>query len=540
MKKRIIILLIASMSVALLGLIGIQIYWIRNAIALKEVNFDRGVSDAVTRAIYRFNKIETTRRLMAQQQRSTQLNRYYRMLDSLNQVHYNAIVGELSSNQALADTGANTISQSFSFRITGHEDGRQILSFDTSFVGSTGANMSALGYLSGQNERSNPDPVQHFFERSRFINDLFDELFSIQNTFQSIDEESVKVLDSLLAIELNSHGVKTEFDFAIVNPAYNSIVAEKTGNNRQAILRTNYVFNLYPNEFFHNPEYLLMYFPGQKSYLLSQTNAMLVTSSLFILVVITSFAYTILAFIRQKKLSVMKNAFINNMTHELKTPISTISLACQALKDQDVSKSESIYQSYISMINEENHRLGVMTEKVLQTAVIENGKLRLNRSGLDVHDLLNDVISKISLQVEAKQGQISKNYGARYSFIEADKLHLTNVFVNLLDNANKYSPNKPMIVVSTENTQTGITVHVEDNGIGISRANQKRVFENLYRVPTGNIHDVKGFGLGLWYVKAIVEKHGGQVALQSELKKGSRFSVTIPIGFNQERQDNHV
>lgn len=283
-----------------------------------------------------------------------------------------------------------------------------------------------------------------------------------------------------------------------------------------------------------------MYFPGQKSYLLSQTNAMLVTSSLFILVVITSFAYTILAFIRQKKLSVMKNAFINNMTHELKTPISTISLACQALKDQDVSKSESIYQSYISMIHEENHRLGVMTEKVLQTAVIENGKLRLNRSGLDVHDLLNDVISKISLQVEAKQGQISKNFGARYSFIEADKLHLTNVFVNLLDNANKYSPNKPVIVVSTENTQMGITVHVEDNGIGISRANQKRVFENLYRVPTGNIHDVKGFGLGLWYVKAIVEKHGGQVAIQSELKKGSRFSVTIPIGFNQERQDNHV
>lgn len=164
---------------------------------------------------------------MAQQQRSTQLNRYYRMLDSLNQVHYNAIVGNLSSAQAFADTGANTISQSFSFSITGHGDGRQIMSFDTSFVGSTGANLSALGYLSGQNERSNPDPIQHFFERSRFINDLFDELFSIQNTFQSTDEESVKVLDSLLAIELNSHGVKTEFDFAIVNPAYNSIVAEK-------------------------------------------------------------------------------------------------------------------------------------------------------------------------------------------------------------------------------------------------------------------------------------------------------------------------
>jgi len=540
MKKRTILLIIISMSVALLGLIGIQIFWIRNAISLQEVNFDRGVSEAVTSAIYRFNKIETTRRIIAQQQRNVQLNQYYRILDSLNRVYYNAIIGDVASSQNHPGAGANTMSQSFSLRITGHDGGRQILSFDTAFAGFSGADKSISGYLSDHNRPSNSDPLRHFFERSRFINDLFDELFSIQNTFQSTDKESVRILDSLLTLELNNHGVKTEFDFAIINPTYNSIVAEKTGNNRQALLQTNYVFNLYPNEFFQNPEYLLLYFPGQKNYLLSQTNAMLVTSSLFILVVISSFTYIIFAFIRQKKLSVMKNAFINNMTHELKTPISTISLACQALKDEDVSKSESIYQSYISMINEENHRLGVMTEKVLQTAVIENGKLRLNRSGLDVHDLLDEVINKVRLQVEAKQGRISKSYGAKYSYIEADKLHLTNVFVNLLDNANKYSPNLPMIAVSTENTPTGITVHIEDNGIGISRANQKRVFENLYRVPTGNLHDVKGFGLGLWYVKAIVEKHGGQVALQSELKKGSRFSVTIPIGFLQQGQGSRT
>ncbi|HSV88745.1 MAG TPA: HAMP domain-containing sensor histidine kinase [Bacteroidales bacterium] len=534
MKKRIIILLIVSMSVSLLGLIGIQIYWIRNALALKEVSFDRGVSEAVTQAIYRFNKIETTRRLMAQQQRNTQLNRYYRMLDSLNQVYYNAMIGNLSSSILFSDTGASTVNESFSLKITGHENGRQILSFDTSFVGSSGGSKSISGYLSERRVQSNPDPFQQFFERSRFINDLFDELFSIQNTYQTTDKQSVRVLDSLLTDELGNNGIKTAFDFAIINPSYNSIVAEKTGKNRQELLQTEYVFNLYPNEFFHNPEYLLLHFPGQKSYMVSQINAMLVTSSLFILVVISSFSFTILTVIRQKKLSVMKNSFINNMTHELKTPISTISLACQALKDQDVSKSENIYQSYISMIAEENQRLGVMTEKVLQTAVIENGRLRLNPRGLDVHDLLDEVIHKISLQVEAKHGEIRKNYGAKYSFIEADKLHLTNVFVNLLDNANKYTPTKPQIVVSTENTTNGIVINVEDNGIGISRANQKRVFENLYRIPTGNIHDVKGFGLGLWYVKAIVEKHGGFITLQSELKKGSRFSVSIPIGFSQE------
>ncbi|NLM92463.1 MAG: HAMP domain-containing histidine kinase [Bacteroidales bacterium] len=535
MKRRFIILLIIAITISLLGLVGIQIYWIRSALSVKEMNFDRGVGDAVTKAITRYNKIEVTRRLLYQQERD---NRYSQMIDSLNREYYNAVTE--SMRQQGQDTSGSSpyMRESFQLSITGHENGRQIHSFDTSYVRESQGGHPAMGYASNPVDLTPEDPLQMFFDRSRFINDLFEDLFSGRSSFQPTSEENVQVIDSLLKAELKSHGIKTEYDFAIYNPAFNTLVAQKTGDNTQRLLESPYAFSLYPNEIFMNPEYLLLYFPEQKRYLVSQINTMLATSSIFILLIISSFAFTMVTVIRQKKLSVMKNDFINNMTHELKTPISTISLACQALKDQDISKSEDLYQSYIRMIDEENHRLGLMTEKVLQTAIIEKGMLKLNRSGLDIHELIDQAVRKISLQVESKHGHIESKLDAEYSFIEADKVHLTNVFVNLLDNANKYSPASPHITVSTENSSSGIMVHIEDKGIGISRANQKKIFENLYRVSTGNIHDVKGFGLGLSYVKAVVEKHGGHISLESELKKGSRFTIFLPFGFNGYQNDN--
>ena len=537
MKRRFIFLLIISITISLLGLVGIQMYWIRNALSVKELNFDRGVGDAVTRAITKFNKIEVARRLLIQQERD---NRYAQMMDSLNREYYNAITESMKQQGIDPDSGSSYLRESYQLSIGEQENGRQIHSFDTSYVRESNGGHPAQGYAPDPGVLIPENPLQVFFDRSRFINDLFEELLSDRSSFQASAEENMNVLDSLLQAELKNQGIKTDYDYAIYNPAFNAVVAEKTGQNTQSLLESPYAFNLFPNDIFMNPEYLLLYFPEQKRYLVSQINTMLATSSIFILVIISSFAFTMMTVIRQKKLSVMKNDFINNMTHELKTPISTISLACQALKDQDISKSEDLYQSYIRMIDEENQRLGLMTEKVLQTALIEKGKLRLNLGGLDVHELIEEAIRKISLQVESKHGQIYPKLNAEYSFIEADRVHLTNVFVNLLDNANKYSPVSPQITVSTENSSAGILVHVEDRGIGISRANQKKIFENLYRVSTGNIHDVKGFGLGLSYVKAIMEKHGGHISLESEPKKGSRFTLFLPFGFNGYQKENQV
>lgn len=540
MRKPLIFILIASITLSLLGLIGIQIYWIRNAVSVKEVNFDRGASEAIGRAIYKFNKIELTRKMLAQREKGQQMSDLFHTIDSLNQLYYKQLIGHQPPEGLLNDTTYYSLLQEVELSLR-HQGGNNpnIQFFDTNFVETADSGLeNTRGYARGPDDRIQEDPFSFFFERSKIINDLFEDIFSNRRPFTVSSEESTKTLDSLLNSEFQSHGIKTAYEFGIYNSAYNEITNEKTGQFTPDLLQSQYVYSLYPNDVFANPEYLLVYFPDQKRYILSQMNAMLATSTLFILIIISSFAFTIITIIRQKKLSRMKTDFINNMTHELKTPISTISLACQALSDKDVQKSENLYQSYINMINEENKRLGSMTEKVLQTAVIEKGRMRLNTAGLDIHEIIQDAIHKIGLQVEARNGKISTKLHAQYSYIKADKVHLTNVFFNLLDNANKYSPINPQIEVLTENNNNGVLIHVKDNGVGINRVNQKKIFDNLYRVSTGNIHDVKGFGLGLGYVKAIAEQHGGWITVSSEPKKGSIFTVFIPFGFTSNEIQN--
>jgi two-component system phosphate regulon sensor histidine kinase PhoR len=232
----------------------------------------------------------------------------------------------------------------------------------------------------------------------------------------------------------------------------------------------------------------------------------------------------------------MKNDFVNNMTHEFKTPISTIGLACEALRDKDIQKSDGLYSTYISMIDEENKRLGTMAEQILQSAVIEKGQLTLKLETIDIHDIIEESVATKSLQANKKNGKIITNLNAIDHRFMGDRIHLTNVVLNLLDNAIKYSEDDLLIEVSSRNIPNAFELSVKDNGIGISSANQKRIFEKLYRVPTGNIHNVKGFGLGLNYVKAIVEQHSGTIHLESELKKGTTFYIRLPLNGKQEKQ----
>jgi two-component system phosphate regulon sensor histidine kinase PhoR len=233
-------------------------------------------------------------------------------------------------------------------------------------------------------------------------------------------------------------------------------------------------------------------------------------------------------YFRQNKLSELKTDFINNMTHEFKTPVSTISLACEALNDKDIKKSDELYQSYINIINEENKRLGLMAERILQSAKLEKGNLVLHKEQIDLHELLDEAIRNIGIQIEIKDGQIIKDFHAMNSLVAVDRMHMVNVVQNLLDNANKYTPVKPQIIVSTKDAPDGMMFAIQDNGIGIRKGDQKKIFEKLYRVPEGNIHNFKGFGLGLSYVKTVVETHGGSIKLESELKKGTKMEVFIP------------
>jgi len=336
------------------------------------------------------------------------------------------------------------------------------------------------------------------------------------------------LIDSLLNDELNKKSISAKFDFGIFSTEREYFILAPENMNPMDLLENAYAFELFPEDGRMEPDYLMLYFPNEKGFLIKQMAWLLIISIALLLIIIFSFTYTILTIYRQKRISEIKNDFINNMTHEFKTPISTISLACQALKDSDVTKTTEVYDAYIGVIGEENIRLGAMAEKILQSAVLEKKQLELKKEWFDIHEVIQDVVSKIGIQVQIKDGSIQTNFRADPSEIHADKVHITNLFSNLLDNANKYTPHKPKISIDTRNVTTGIMISITDNGIGISKKNQKKIFDKLYRVPMGNLHDFKGFGLGLSYVKVILEYHKGSISLESELKKGTKFDVFLP------------
>jgi len=225
----------------------------------------------------------------------------------------------------------------------------------------------------------------------------------------------------------------------------------------------------------------------------------------------------------------MKTDFINNMTHEFKTPIASIALAAEALQDPSIQSEQNRTKRFLKVIEDENLRLKNHVDKVLQTAIIDKGELKLNITDIDIHAIIEIATKNAGLQVEKRGGRIRSKLNASDPIIMADKGHITNVIYNLLDNANKYSPENPAIEVETYNIGDGVNITVKDNGIGMTKETQKKIFDKFYRINTGNLHDVKGFGLGLNYVRAIVQLHGGNISIESEPGKGSSFSIFIPF-----------
>lgn len=272
-------------------------------------------------------------------------------------------------------------------------------------------------------------------------------------------------------------------------------------------------------------------FPNKATYLASQMDIW-IFSSFILLIVTIFFSYTLFAILRQKRLSEVQRDFINNMTHELKTPISTIAVTADLLTNPQVLAQQDRVLSYTQIIKNENARLQNQIEKVLQSARMDREKLALNLGQIDLHELIQEVLASFRLKVQQLGGNIETQLQAGQAQIQADKEHLTNILYNLLDNAIKYSPSVPEIIVSTQN-QTGkknmLICSVQDQGIGIKKEYHKKIFEKFFRVPTGNIHNVKGFGLGLDYVKKIVDAHQWKLSLQSEEDKGSRFEILIPL-----------
>jgi two-component system phosphate regulon sensor histidine kinase PhoR len=461
------------MSFALISLMVIQVYWIKNTIKVKQAIFNRDVDVAVSKTIYNLERID---RALA----------YTRQKDILSQ------------NKMLFYNKPDSINQSIT---------SNLLNFSLS------PNINDIN----NNGFSSQRIIENIFSQSKLLSNFAENRINIQ------------LIDSLLQREFRASNINTKYEFAVYSPNRNKLVLQKTGKFPKELLQSGFRYLLFPSDVFPQNDLLMLYFPNEQQFLITRLWVLLVISFFLISAIIFSFTYVVSTVFQQKKVSEIRNDFINNMTHEFKTPISTISLACEALTDKDIVKTNGFYDSYIKVISEENGRLYGMSERILQSARFQKGEIILNIENVNIHDAFNDAISKINLQIEKKGGVIHTDFKADQAIIQADRVHITNIIFNLLDNANKYTPWAPIIYVSSKTIGKGILFTIKDNGIGINKSNQKKVFDKLYRVPTGNIHNVKGFGLGLSYVKTIVEKHHGKITLESELKKGSSFSIYLPF-----------
>lgn len=536
MKKNSVKIIILITSLALLGLIAIQAYWINNAITLSKQHFEQNVSEALGKVVIKMEKQLAASRISKKFNFRKQGIRWYTPTDSTSQQD------ELASNSKTDQT--NLLLKKDKVNVKIYEE----YSSDSNGVVVKKSRQkdyssdSTTTKMDDDNGMDIPAYIQQFnsgdlrnswLSKSKdMVNDIFDELVSI-NVYNDYNSKiDTLLLDSIIHQELLQQGIETDYEYGILPSQNAPLIADKLSEREATLYASHFKINLSPDNIFISPRYLSLFFPSENRYLLGSMWMMLSVSGVLMLAIIFSFYFTVSTIFKQKKLSEIKNDFISNMTHEFKTPISTISLACEVLNDKTVEKSEERTSKYLKMINDENKRLSLLVENILQTAILDKGEFKLKIQSLDIHALIEQTISSIRLQVENKQGEISTDLKAITFVINADRVHITNVIVNLIDNALKYSESKPFIKITTRSNEAGLLISVTDNGIGISKENQKRIFDTMYRVPTGNIHNVKGFGIGLSYVKAVVEKHGGTIEVESELSKGSAFTVFLPFNIN--------
>lgn len=336
------------------------------------------------------------------------------------------------------------------------------------------------------------------------------------------------ILKSLLEKEFKHFQIYDDYKYVVFNQIDKKFIMGIYENFEEELLASQHQISL--DCLMDKGNYLLsVYFPNQKNIILIGMSGWLFLSILFIVAVIIAFYYTVSILMYQKKLSEMKTDFVNNMTHEFKTPISTISLASEMLLRSNISGSSEKTKKYAHIILDENNRLQNQVEQILQISILDKNDMKIKIKEINVHKILSNLCDNFKLSLKESKGKVSLELHAENPIIMADRAHFINMISNLLDNAKKYSRQIPKINLKTENYKEGIKIIVKDDGIGISHEQQKHIFKKLYRVPTGNIHDVKGFGLGLYYTKTMVEAHGGLIKIHSELGKGSRFELYLPF-----------
>ncbi|MBL0911314.1 MAG: HAMP domain-containing histidine kinase [Bacteroidia bacterium] len=494
-------IIIIVMSVTLLALVGLQAYLIYRAYTQQSMQFDQSMREIMDGVKYKVerNHIENK---VNQEFRIQEIEKAIRRnIDSMQVVNSGIEQPTMLPAQMSLYTG---VSDSENSPALAENNPEMILD---RFEG----NLTML--------RNNPGELRSIFNELIFGYLSYDER-DFDTTF----------LRQEIAREISGRNIDARYEWGIYNSFNKSFIFATTLDNK-GLVYSEYQVPLYYRGM-KNAVMLSVYFPSQTTYLFGNVSLLLLSSLLITLIIIMLFVVSLRIIFEQKRVGEMKNDLMNNITHELKTPIATISLACQALADKDMSSIESIRENYIRIINAENLRLGKLVENILTSALTEKGEIKLKFKQVNLHERIQELSQSMKIQLEKRNVNLVLQLKAARPYLEADETHITNVVANLLDNAIKYlgSDNpEPRVVIQTYNKPGKIIFSIEDNGIGIPKADQGRIFDKLYRVSTGNVHNVKGYGLGLNYVKQIAEKHNGTIKVYSELGKGSTFTIELPF-----------
>lgn len=588
------------MCVALIGLIGFQWYWIREAIAIRNEQFNHKVAESVQEVVHRLEKQEMMYLLQQRidnEQQKTRLDRIAQLRNAPlkkavpaktevkkeplaarpryevaigpngEEIHYQ-INGEavatdvLSPNLRIVIDQQRIIDEFFQaqqFGLAGMDEFMRRRMEEEKNLGAAFQEAFANQNRKSQGKNLKGDTVQNRIarrkteanqsapkrtneqaakelaaanpDRASLLKDVMKDLMYTKRPLR--ERVNRFLLDTLLKKEFNENGIALPYEFAVRGPLQNGMLFSTASLKPADWEQQAYKAALFPNETLQGQNELYVYFPDQQKYILADMGVMFSGSGVLIVVIMACFYMAVTTILKQKKLSDIKNDFINNMTHEFKTPISTIALAAE-MAQENSGKQQPVdfaprLQRYLGIIREENKRLGTHVEKVLQMALLDKGEIRLKLADVNMHDLIEKVLNGQSVQIEQKEGELEMEFEATDEIVVCDEVHIANVLNNLVDNAIKYSPGPLHLTVKTWNENNGIAVSIADKGLGMTRDQIQRIFDTFYRVPTGNVHDVKGFGLGLSYVKKMIAEHQGTVQVDSKPGEGSTFRIWLPL-----------
>jgi signal transduction histidine kinase len=513
MKRKNILLLATFFFLVITGIILIQLYWIKNAISLTDQQFRYNANKALESVVLSLEEQELIDRI----------------IEEIDPESSDSVTAIVPANSPLSKKLQGTDPDSKLLELYGLSDPEKPV-----FITNAGQKI----YISAK--EISPIPEELMNEPSSLAissglqGRVKNKIVYLENIMEKILKSTPEIRDRInpdkinrqIRIALNNTGIHLDFEFAIRSGSLGTIwstpgFTDRPGTNK-------FIMQLFPNDPVPSQNQIVLYCHQEQQYKFSKIGNLGILSLIFATLLLLLATGTFIIIFRQKKMSEIRNDFINNMTHELKTPISTISLASQMLADKSIPDRDKNVEHLADIINDESTRLKLQVEKVLQMAIFEKMKTRLNLEPTDIHNIIDKSIDNFALQIASLDATVTRDFQAGNPVAMVDEVHFLNIVSNLIDNALKYSGEKPEITISTRNVKRGLQVSVEDKGVGISKENLKRIFDKFYRVHSGNVHNVKGFGLGLSYVKKIIEDHNGNIRVESQLNKGSKFTLFIP------------